>query len=801
MADPLPTPAPERVRLVRPDGKHVLVDATGADALVEAGYEVPSAEQVATYDAEKQYGDQGLRAGAEGLARGVTFGLSDIAQGALLDNEADILGRQQAFPTLSTATEVAGAIAPALLTGGTSAGVSAGAKGAGLATKAALLTPAGATAKLALGAESLVARGVENLAAKGVLGKAAAAAAKAGAQGAVEGALYGAGQRVSQDFLSDTEITAERILVGAGEGALLGALGGAAVGGGTSLLADGAREAAEAAMRQMHAETVQDFASSRAVKAVMGGRNQKQLNLLTRRDTVEDAGQFFLDSGLVKATSTVEDIARDASTMKQAAGATIGDIIERADVPVDGTEIGVRVLDEVLAPLRQNKAAGKIADSLQAKIDDWLNDLPNARNASELWQKRRDLDDVINFDKASAPPGAAGLFEKELLHARSVVEDEVQNAVKRAAEQAGDPAMFDNYLTQKKAYARFSWAEKTANDAVKRELNNRMFSASDYGMGATYSVLTSIAGGGVSPATLALGFVGGAIHNVIRERGSAFLAGTINAAGKRMRPAGLSNALAGEVAVENTAAKFIESLRTGGKRVKAVAPDVGAVIGVDAAADTAIVYEAVQRKAAELQDRNSPTRRKVSGQLAGVAMQHPALAEAHEAQLDRAGAFLAGKATRATRGGPSVFSEQRKPRVSPREANKLRRYAYAVDNPRAVLRRVADGTVTAEELEALKAVYPRMHQQLVNRVLEQMHEVDKLPDYQSRVRLSALLGVPTDPTLQPDFVAAMQESAQANRGQISEPGQSPGILSPSRRTAPELAGQAATPTQSLAMRR
>lgn len=154
---------------------------------------------------EDVYGDLGdeVLTGVEGLARGVTFGLSDL----LVDSENARL-RAQVNPYLSAGSELVGAIAPSLVSGG-----------AGTVGTLARLTPTGRlgalTARVAAGGGTAGARVLRGLSA-----------------GAIEGLAAGAGDYVSRVALDvEPEFSAEALLASAGMGALLGGVAGAGVSG------------------------------------------------------------------------------------------------------------------------------------------------------------------------------------------------------------------------------------------------------------------------------------------------------------------------------------------------------------------------------------------------------------------------------------------------------------------------------------------------------------------------------------------------------------------------------------------
>lgn len=267
-ASPEAAPAePRMVRVRSPEGDEGMVPETSLAAALERGF--------TDLDAEESYGSAGQRAltAVEGGARGASLGASDAieagganigtqighwladaagmgvpraaergidaplmdevdlaaerskeGQQAQLETYGDIQGRREANPVLATTTEIAGAAAPALVSGGV------GSVGA-----AARLTPAGQLANLAtkMGA-TLSARAATGIGRIGALA----------ATGAAEAAVDATTRRVMDDLArGDVEITAERMLESAWDGARMGAL----LGGGLGALAEGGQALARGA--------------------------------------------------------------------------------------------------------------------------------------------------------------------------------------------------------------------------------------------------------------------------------------------------------------------------------------------------------------------------------------------------------------------------------------------------------------------------------------------------------------------------------------------------------------------------
>lgn len=172
----------------------------------------------------------------------------------------------------------------------------------------------------------------------------------------------------------------------------------------------------------------------------------------------------------------------------------------------------------------------------------------------------------------------------------------------------------------------------------------------------------------------------------------------------------------------------------------------------------------------------------------------PTLARAYAAQTLRAAQFLAEKAP--TREAPTMFErDEEAPSVSDEEVREFLEYVRAVENPLTVVDDLAKGRVSPRAVEAVKAVYPRLYQDMRIEVMRSFEEAEEPPSYRARINLGILFDLPTDAALQPDFLLALQQSAAAAPSASSPEG---GMLAPSRRSAPELAGLAETRSQSLA---
>lgn len=144
-------------------------------------------------------------------------------------------------------------------------------------------------------------------------------------------------------------------------------------------------------------------------------------------------------------------------------------------------------------------------------------------------------------------------------------------------------------------------------------------------------------------------------------------------------------------------------------------------------------------------------------------------------------------------GGPKLTPSQRVPEFQQRAFLEA---AEVVDDPLRVLDAAERGTLSIEQVSALRAVYPALHSQLVQQVVEEVADRDAEIPYQARVTLSVLTGVATDPSLSPEYVARSQ-AVWAAQPDTAAPDSA---VTPGNAKPPDLSGQTFTRQQQLSRR-
>jgi hypothetical protein len=291
----------ERIPVVNPEGEIVTLPGDQVRDAIALGYSMPTGAQQDELRKRQEYGTglgTEVRAGLEGAARGLTFGLSDVAARALGADAEGLAERKARNPYAATGGELAGIgaglLAPVGLFG-------AGVRGAAAAGEFA--TQAAGRGLAALGAEE----------ATGLAARALTKGAQHAAGSAVEGALYGAGQGISEAALGDPTDAAQKILAHATAGALLGGV----LGGGAGVVGAVGRRTLEAM------GVVAPKASAVAEAALEGGAVES---------TAADAAAAGAAAGAEGAPTITQQILR-SSVGQKAKGvvAKVGSVVSGAD--------------------------------------------------------------------------------------------------------------------------------------------------------------------------------------------------------------------------------------------------------------------------------------------------------------------------------------------------------------------------------------------------------------------------------------------------------------------------------------
>jgi hypothetical protein len=172
--------------------------------------------------------------------------------------------------------------------------------------------------------------------------------------------------------------------------------------------------------------------------------------------------------------------------------------------------------------------------------------------------------------------------------------------------------------------------------------------------------------------------------------------------------------------------------------------------------------KAYERRSAELRSQTAydatgqpkmtpEARAAMAANLAPLRMASPVLADRVETVAAARAEFLSSKLPRC----PDGFDPKRW-KASDMEMRTFARYVDAADHPEHVERRIVDGTISPEDAEAYRAVYPQRHAAMVSQLVQEMSQSKTPVPYMRRLSLSVFSGVPCDPSFEPSTIAALQ---------------------------------------------
>ena len=372
--------APDATVRLSQAGQRIAVPAAEAQRLINEGWDIEAPEVTRELDLQREAGTLGGQAltAAEGVASGLSLGLSDVALDAAL-GDAYTESRQrraQVNDTTALVSQLLGAAAPALATGGSSGAASAG----GLAARAGTLarfTPAGQVARLASRAGRAVESGLAREGA-GFVRTMAPRAAGLAVEGSIEAAIVQAAANTSEAAIGDEQLTAERLLAGVPQAGLFGAGFGALFGAGlaipsatkaglqaratrNALMPPGApARAADVVRASEHVApefadaadgTLVDKAKDKAINwsARLSGKSADDIRLAwTNRKASDDAFRYgeLLDESVEKAATSVDSLIAADPISRAVARGELKSVNVAANIK-RGAEVQSRIKDDV----------------------------------------------------------------------------------------------------------------------------------------------------------------------------------------------------------------------------------------------------------------------------------------------------------------------------------------------------------------------------------------------------------------------------------------------------------------------
>lgn len=579
------------------------------------------------------------------------------------------------------------------------------------------------------------------------------------------------------------------------------------------------REEAMRVMREHNIVRAGDSVADvgRKVTQVLDGASAAAKKAIAKVDAAADAPLFDVRKYADSLTQYAEKFADSPERMTE-----YKQLLERADA--------YRALaDKRMGAEGVSAATARQRESLEAKLQK-LQDAPgrNPAAAQEKMQQLRAQIDALPKGKAGEGSGRITLAEAEKMkrdfdsafsgtsaakqiarESRGMFNAQIESTVRDAT----DAATFNAWKQNKRVQQALIPVQEANIGKQAAMQANRKVSLTDYMAGLGLATGHPLAALGTSLA-----------HKVIRERGNAVVsdlaaraaaklegregqkllgvtfqrgaseganaltgAADAMAQGSPFGPAtaadtnglrtaqlqALSEARAGVVAnVSKSVKSFVDTLQDIPKATTAAATKAGheVAFGPVERDKRDVEQTAMKRQLDQLAQLTADPetfRLRLAESMGDVVHVAPRVAQEMHGQAWNAINFLYGKAPKNPYyAATQDLRDQWEP--DPSETRKFERYARAVNDPLGTLHDMQNGHITAEAVEALKAVYPAIHQQMVSELVPHMATAKNVP-LQRRLEVAEIIGTPLDSLTSPVLAATMQQAYAQQAKQPAAP--------------------------------
>jgi hypothetical protein len=379
---------------------------------------------------------------------------------------------------------------------------------------------------------------------------------------------------------------------------------------------------------------------------------------------------------------------------------------------------------------------------------------------ADVIRQRKALDDLVYGEAKSLDPNQRVALLREI---RSGINKLTVDAIDEAAAKAGNPDVGARLRALSHDYQGLSLIEKGLQSSSAGGASNLSFGIMEGLYGGTGAKLGSEIGGlaagaiGATGGGLAGGVLGGVGGRLLRQRGNALAGHLLDKLAdfaemqRQIRTVDeqITRSARGLVSASTEKPKLGAGERTPAKPTTPIAQRYARALEASAKLDS---------EAKDLADRITrdpiPNAPKTSASLSTAAL--------------RSAAYLASQRPPST--AQPMLGPMPKPSTDSVTAASYLRTHEAVANPMSALKDFERGQVTPEAVRALQVVSPKMFEQLQREVVTVIGDrlaSGKPVPFQTRLKLGILLGVETDPALNPKMLAALQ-------GSISAPPEEPG---------------------------
>lgn len=703
-----------------------------------------------------------------GALSGLTLGL---APGILAKMGALDPGHIQAAQTSPwyTAGDVAGTLAPALLTGGE----------AGAARLLAPLDMAGSAA------ERLAASVLPET--PGLLGRLASSPLRMAARGATEGALLNLGHTTGDALVQNKPLAAESLLASGVDGALFGGLVGAGLG-------------TVGAIGSAAVDSAANFAKGAFGKnAASGAANRRAVGTLSRHLGLdEDALKSFesykpFRSGEAPYASATKEAAGEAAEVGykpafksinaelERGGGAVGESTPKmAEAAKKASAINQAIREEVAESATRvaaqtpsvSRVVGGIREEILRPIANTYDYIPTERALRPIERQLTQIENVPGAPEAyragtwkewlkSRDQIASSSLAPELKQSvLNVVDREIHSSLEAAEAGLGDKLGAATAQLKMSKYLEETLGNKAAKELLTSEPHITPKDMAFMGFGATLGnpvpAMTYVAGRGIS--RIVKPKLEGWMARMAYESSVGQKAATAQVAAKERIKTTMRNFFKTSSMAPYKAAQVVKA-----ERQKESKESINTRKG----------YEAAASRAEQLLSQNHQER---------IRMHANELAQQGYQDLAKALLMVNSRAA-------NYLQWNTPPRAAAKQVHSLRpnlvpftltmaefkhgRILEGVTKPFSILDDLEAGKLSRDKVAAVKYVYPELHSELVQQATEQVMEMKsqgKFLPMDKIVALGTALDAPIDSTLQPEYINNVQMALNSPPPQASPPG-------------------------------
>lgn len=690
---------------------------------------------------------------AAGVFNGLTLGLGPAGVAALgLDKhpeENEALHGSGAF----MAGDIAGMLAPALLSGGETAAARGALEGGeGLLGRALGWTPAGLMGRAGTEAEAMAGRLLPEV---GTLGKVGRSTLQMAARGSTEGSIVNLAHTVSDSYIQDKPLTAQSLAASGVNGALFGGLAGGILG--------AASGTAGAAFDSVGGSVL----GAAAGRGEAGAATALKRIGATEKDLARMAGE---EGGLVGAVRKYHDILEKGDASFASNSGTIGKTIKETQAGYEaGIQDAVKTLDaeaasqlpnsvRVESRLKEdlkNKYAGTFLQNDAIQVGHEVGDMFKSLESKPTWKNwvgsRAHLSDLADASRSEV--------QKDVYRtALNAMDSEIASAMDTAGLNIGKDSIGEQFRAAVMGKKMSQEMGGMMESKIARELGGNDGSLRPQDMG-----------------TMAWGTLMG---HPVGAAGIVAAKGIYRTLERKLEPAmaeaAYRNAVGAQAAkatqaVGNRVTSTLKKFMGLGGRVTAMATDTSDRPKYDVKSF---------KKTMELSDKltSQVHAAKVQELVSAMSqMGHADLAEEMAAQYKRAVDYLNFNAPKSAKmkSAGSLSKQPERMGLDSKEMKYMQIFS-ALSNPMSIVDGVLDGSTSRVAVNAVSYVLPEWHTDIVARASNIILESKEKGEYQPADKvalLGVLLNAPVDTTLEKPFIDEIQKAHQANGQPQPPPGQ------------------------------